>query len=258
MALRNNTTRLDRVRVIVTGGASGMGEGLVRAFPQLGAQVVSLDLAEEPGIRIAAEAGATFFPVNVSDKDSVDVAFDRAAESLGGFDVLVHAAGIAPSSPAEETKVDLWNRIMSINALGTMLTNQAAFRHLKSAGGRIINFASAAGVVGLPNKSAYAASKGAVLGFTRTAASEWARYGITVNAIAPAIWTPMYDKTRSEMSPEQLTAHDAMMAKAVPLGGKLGDIETDFVPVLAFYASEGAGFMTGQTISVDGGTLVVR
>lgn len=97
-----------------------------------------------------------------------------------------------------------------------------------------------------------------MLGFTRTVASEWARYGITVNAIAPAIWTPMYDKTRSEMSPDQLAAHDAMMTGAVPLGGKLGDIERDFVPVMAFYSSQGAGFMTGQTISVDGGTLMVR
>jgi NAD(P)-dependent dehydrogenase (short-subunit alcohol dehydrogenase family) len=152
----------------------------------------------------------------------------------------------------------LWNRIMSINALGTMLTNQAAVRHLRATGGRIINFASAAGVGGLPNKSAYAASKGAVLAFTRTAAAEWARHGITVNAIAPAIWTPMYDKTRSEMTPQQLADHDAVMAKAVPLGGKLGNIDAHLVPVLAFYASEGAGFMTGQTIAVDGGTLMVR
>jgi NAD(P)-dependent dehydrogenase (short-subunit alcohol dehydrogenase family) len=258
MALAAGTTRLDGRRVIITGGASGMGEGLVRAFPQLGARVVSLDVTEESGTRIATEAGAEFVRVDVSDKTSVDAAIDAATERLGGLDVLIHAAGIAPSSPGESTTPELWNRIMAINALGTMLTNQAAFRHLKEHGGRILNFASAAGVAGLPGKSAYAASKGAVLGFTRTVAVEWARYGITVNAIAPAIWTPMYDRTRSEMTPEQLAAHDAMMAQAVPLGGKLGDIDTDFVPVLAFYSSAGAGFMTGQTVSVDGGTLMVR
>ncbi|CAN5338235.1 SDR family oxidoreductase [soil metagenome] len=258
MVLGAGITRLDGNRIIITGGASGMGEGLVRAFPQLGASVVSLDLSEEVGSRIASESGAEFVAVDVSDKDSVDSAVDEAVSKLGGLDVLIHAAGIAPSSPGESTSVELWNTVMSINALGTLLTNQAAFRHLKAEGGRILNFASAAGVVGLPNKSAYAASKGAVLGFTRTVAAEWAKYNITVNAIAPAIWTPMYDKTRSEMTPEQLSAHDAMMAKAVPIGGKLGDIDSDFVPVMAFYASRGAGFMTGQTISVDGGTLMVR
>jgi NAD(P)-dependent dehydrogenase (short-subunit alcohol dehydrogenase family) len=258
MTLAPLTTRLDGRRIIITGGASGMGEGLVRAFPQLGAKVASLDLTEEAGSRIAQDAGASFFAVNVSDQASVDAAVDAAVAELGGLDVLIHAAGIAPAARAEETSVSLWNTVMAINALGTMLTNQAAFRHLKSTGGQILNFASAAGVVGLPNKSAYAASKGAVLGFTRTAASEWAKFGITVNAIAPAIWTPMYDKTRSEMTAEQLAAHDAMMAGAVPIGGKLGDIETDFVPVMAFYSSPGAGFMTGQTISVDGGTLMVR
>jgi NAD(P)-dependent dehydrogenase (short-subunit alcohol dehydrogenase family) len=258
MTLSPGVTRLDGRRIIITGGARGMGEGLVRAFPQLGANVVSLDLTPDTGQRIADEASATFIQVDVSDQASVDAAVDKAVARLGGLDVLIHAAGIAPSSPGESTPVDLWNKIMSINALGTMLTNQAAFRHLRDGGGQILNFASAAGVIGLPNKSAYAASKGAVLGFTRTVASEWAKHNITVNAIAPAIWTPMYDKTRSEMTPEQLAAHDAVMRQAVPIGGKLGDIDTDFVPVIAFYASAGARFMTGQTISIDGGTLTVR
>lgn len=253
-----STTRLDGIRVIITGGASGMGEGLVRAFPGLGAKVVSLDLSAESGQRIAEEAGAGFQTIDVSDKESVDTAIDAAVAELGGLDVLVHAAGIAPSSSGESTTVSLWDTIMAVNARGTMLTNQAAFRHLKAHGGRILNFASAAGVIGLPNKPAYAASKGAVLGWTRTVAQEWAKYNVTVNAIAPAIWTAMYDKTRSEMTEEQLAGHDAMMAKSVPIGGKLGDITKDFVPVMAFYSSEGAGFMTGQTISVDGGTLMVR
>jgi NAD(P)-dependent dehydrogenase (short-subunit alcohol dehydrogenase family) len=180
-------TRLDDRRIIITGGASGMGEALVRAFPALGAKVVSLDVAEEAGTRIAAEAGARFITVDVTSKQSVDAAFDTAVEDLGGLDVLVHAAGIAPSSPAEDTSVELWNRILSINSLGTLLTNQAAFRALKDNGGAIINFASAAGITGLRNKAAYAASKGAVAAFSRTIAAEWARYGITVNMIAPAI-----------------------------------------------------------------------
>lgn len=235
-----------------------MGEGLVRALPGLGAKVVSLDLSEEAGQRIAAESGATFLKVNVGDKESVDTAFAQAVETLGGLDVLIHAAGIAPSSPAATSTVDLWTTTLTVNTLGTMLTNQAAYTYLKADGGQIINFASAAGVTGLPNKSVYAMSKGAVVAWTRTAAQEWATDGVTINMIVPAIWTPMYDKTRSEMTPEALAAHDAHMKAAVPIGGKLGDITEDFVPVLAFYASEGAKFITGQIVSVDGGTLMVR
>jgi NAD(P)-dependent dehydrogenase (short-subunit alcohol dehydrogenase family) len=245
-------------RIIITGGASGMGEGLVRAFPGLGANVVSLDLSEDTGRAIANAAGASFEVVDVADQTSVDDAIDAAVDTLGGLDVLIHAAGIAPFAPSESTPLDLWNKVMAINATGTMLTNQAAFRHLKNRGGAILNFASAAGLDGLPRKAAYSASKGAVLAWTRTVAAEWGRYGITVNAIAPAIWTPMYDKTRSEMSADQLAAHDAQLAQAIPIGGRLGDIDHDFVPVMAFFASDGAGFVTGQTISIDGGTLKVR
>ncbi|NMD61319.1 SDR family NAD(P)-dependent oxidoreductase [Rhodococcus globerulus] len=245
-------------KVIITGGASGMGEGLVRAFPSLGAKVVSLDLTAEAGSLIAREAGARFIACDVSRKDSVDEGFSEAVKHLGGLDVLIHAAGVAPGGAAEDIAVDTWTKVMSINATGTFLTNQAAFNHLRESGGRIINFASAAGVQGLANKAAYSASKGAVVAWTRTVAQEWAKYDITVNAIAPAIWTPMYDKTRASMTPEQLDAHDKHMLQAVPIGGRLGDVDRDFVPVLAFLSGEGSRFMTGQVFPVDGGTLMMR
>lgn len=245
-------------RVVITGGASGMGAGLVRAFPRLGATVVSMDLTVESGGSIAEESGAHFVRCDVSQKDSVDQAFSDAVRHLGGLDVVIHAAGIAPGAPAQDITLDVWTKVMSINATGTFLTNQAAFTHLQSTGGRIINFASAAGVQGLANKAAYSASKGAVVAWTRTVAREWAKYDITVNAIAPAIWTPMYDTTRAAMTPEQLEAHDKTMAQAVPIGGRLGDVERDFVPVLAFLSGEGSRFMTGQVFPVDGGTLMMR
>ncbi|NBW10222.1 MAG: SDR family oxidoreductase [Caulobacteraceae bacterium] len=250
---------LDGRRILITGGASGMGEALVRAFPALGATVVSLDLTAGVGRAIAEASGAAgFFPVDVSNEASVAEAIGQAVAVLGGLDVLIHAAGIAPGSPGADTALDLWERTMAVNATGTFLMNRAVFPHLKEKGGAILNFASAAGVRGHPGKAAYAAAKGAVVAWTRTIAQEWGRYGISCNAIAPAIWTPMYEASRSELTPDELVAHDAVKARTIPLGGRLGDVETDFVPVMAFLSSAGARFVSGQIIPIDGGMLMTR
>ena len=258
------TDPLAGVRVIVTGGASGMGAGMVRAFAAHGAHVISLDIQAGPGAEIAEKAtaagpgSAAFIAADVSDKASVDAAFAQACEALGGLDVLVHAAGIAPGAPAESIAVEDWDNVFAINARGTFLTNQAAFRYLREGGGRIVNFASAAGVIGLRNKAHYSASKGAVVAWTRTVAKEWGEYGITVNMIAPAISTPMYAKTRSLMTEEQLAALDATLRAEMPIDGKLGEIDRDLVPLLVFLAGPGARFITGQIFPVDGGVLMVR
>jgi NAD(P)-dependent dehydrogenase (short-subunit alcohol dehydrogenase family) len=258
------TDSLQGVRALITGGASGMGAGIVRAFAAAGAAVVSCDIQAGPGKEIAEKATAggpgraDFVECDVTRQDSVDAAFTRAATLLGGLDVLVHAAGIAPGAPAEAISVQEWERVLDVNAKGTFLTNQAAYRHLRAHGGRIINFASAAGVIGLRNKAHYAASKGAVLAWTRTVAQEWGGLGITVNALAPAISTPMYATTRASMTAEQLAAHDAQMKAVMPIDGRLGDVDRDLVPLLCFLAGPGSRFITGQVFAVDGGMLMVR
>ncbi|MCW2622355.1 MAG: oxidoreductase [Frankiales bacterium] len=241
-----------------------MGAGLVRAYVREGAHVVSMDIADRTGREIADAASAQgpgkadYLSCDVRDQAGVNAAFAEAGGLLGGLDVLAHAAGTAPNAGVMDITLESWTDVMATNATGTFLTNQAAYGLLKDDGGAIINFASAAGIVGLPMKAHYAASKGAVVAWTRSLAAAWGKEGITVNMIAPAIWTPMYDQTRASMTAEQLAAHDAALALAIPIGGRLGDLERDFVPLLVFLAGEGARFLTGQVYAVDGGTLMVR
>ena len=245
-------------RIIITGGTRGMGQSLVEAFPALGARVVFLGRDQQRGQILAARSGAHFIRADVAEEADIQAAIDEGAARLGGLDVLVHAAGISPGGQAEAISLAAWNQVMAINATGTFLSNIHAFPHLKENGGAILNFSSAGGIQGYPGKAHYAASKGAVTAWVRSLAREWAPHGIRVNAIAPAIWTPMYDNTRASMTPEQLSRHDAMMKSAVPLGGKLGDVETDFVPVMRFLCSDDARFLTGQVFAIDGGILMLR
>ncbi|NWB11458.1 SDR family oxidoreductase [Pseudomonas sp. D5002] len=244
-------------RIIVTGGGRGIGAAMVQAFVDEGAHVVSLDLGQSADLAGADGGWSTSRTCDIADRHSVDAAFEWADQQLDGLDVLMHAAGIAPNARAEAISLDEWEQVFAVNTRGTFLTNRAAYERLKHAGGRIINFASAAGVVGQPGKAHYAASKGAVLAWTRTVAREWGPLGITVNAIAPAVWTPMYEATRASMSGEQLAQHDAFMAGQLPLGGRLGDPARDLAPVLVFLAGEGSRFVTGQTLMIDGGMVML-
>lgn len=249
-------------RVIVTGSASGIGASALKALTAAGARVVGMDLADEAGRAIAATASqggageAHYMRCDVSRRHEVEEVFGAAVRQLGGLDALVNIAGVERKSPAESISQEDWDLMFDVNARGTLNTNQAAFAHLRERGGRIINFASAAGVMGVPGLAHYSASKAAVLGWTRTVAKEWGKYGITVNAVAPAMWTPMYEKFRERLEPMQLKAHDDMMGQLIPLGGCLGDPDHDMAPVLLFLVSDGAHFITGQTLAVDGGLMI--
>jgi len=249
-------------RVIVTGSASGIGASALKALVAAGAQVVGMDVADAAGEQIAAAAhqagpgSARYLHCDVSQRALVQQAFDAAVKQLGGLDALINIAGVERKSPAEDISQGDWDLMFDVNARGALNTNQAAFAHLREHGGRIINFASAAGVMGVPGLAHYSAAKAAVLGWTRTAAKEWGKHGITVNAVAPGMWTPMYEHFRARLDAAQLQAHDTMMAGQIPLGGRLGDPDRDMAPVLVFLVSDGARFITGQTLAVDGGLMI--
>ncbi|MHB9880171.1 SDR family NAD(P)-dependent oxidoreductase [Pacificimonas sp. ICDLI1SI03] len=254
--------KLERKKLLVTGSATGMGAASVLAFAREGASVVGFYRGR--GVEAITERlgdlaqNVSFIRCDVSDKDAVFDATARAVNMMGGLDGVVHAAAIAPTTAPQDISFEQLEQVLRINVGGTMLVNQAAFAHLRERGGRIVNFASSTGSTGSAIKADYAASKGAVLAWTRSVATAWGRYGITVNCICPVISTEMYQATREDMTPEDLARLDASLASTIPLGGEFGDPERDFAPVVVFLAGDGSRFITGQTISVDGGLLMVR
>ena len=248
---------LTNKRAIVTGGASGIGAATVRAYAREGARVVALDVDDAAGSRICEDVGAAFLRCDIADRAQLFATVDRAVAQLGGLDIMANVAGVERRTPAEDIPDDEWDLVFSVNVKGTLYTNQAAFRHLKDHGGRIINFGSGAGIRGQAGSAHYSASKGAVMAWTRTVAQEWAKYRITVNSVVPAIWTPMYDAWRARMSDQERMIHDMAMQHVVPLGGKLGDPDGDMAPVMVFLASDASHFMTGQCFAVDGGMIML-
>ena len=244
-------------KVIVVGGASGVGAACVRSLAEAGASIVSLDRSEELGRSVAEQAGQHFLTCDVTNRDQVFAVIDEAAGLLGGVDSLVHAAGILVQGPAEDIDDETWAHIMDINARGPMLTNQAVLPHLKK-GDRssIANFASSSALTAYPNGAAYAASKWAVTAWTRTIAVEWARFGIRANVIHPSARTAMFEQHLAKMNEEELAAYKKVLWQKIPLGGEFGDPDRDIAPVITFLVSDGARFMTGQNIAVNGGYYI--
>jgi 2-hydroxycyclohexanecarboxyl-CoA dehydrogenase len=251
--------QLDGLGIIVTGTANGIGAATLAAYVREGARVAALDVEDESGHAHVAALGerARYFHCDVSRKDEVDRVTDEAVAWLGRLDVLVHVAGIERGGPAESISADDWAKVLGVNLMGTVFTNQAAFRHLKGRGGRIVNFGSGGAVRGQVGSSHYAASKGGVHAFTRTVAQEWGGYGISVNAVAPGAWTRMYDEYLDRLGEAGREMAVNAMRHMVPLGGKLGDPAKDIAPVMVFLASAASHFMTGQLIAVDGGLVML-
>ena len=248
--------QLDGRRIIVTGGAQGIGAAVVQGYVEEGAKVAALDLQFKNSE--TDPKGVLRTNVDVADSESVNRAFKEAVDYLGGLDVMMNVAGIERGGPSSDIPDADWDAVFAVNAKGTRNTNAAAFTYLKDKGGAIINFGSRSGVVGVPEQAAYSASKAAVHTWTRAVAQEWGKYNITVNAIAPAMWTDMYDEYRKRLNEEELAAHDAAMAAQIPIGGKLGNPRVDLVPLMVFLATDGAHFISGQSFPVDGGWLHMR
>ncbi len=243
---------------VVTGGAYSLGRAFAEALAGAGADVALFDIrpGAEAARDIAAAHGARVraWEVDVSDEDRVAAAVAEVAASLGGPDILVNNAALfaeLPRTPVDELSLELWLRVMTVNAAGPFLMIKHCLPRMKEAGwGRIVNISSGTAYKGMPGMSAYIASKAALVGLTRAVSREVGAHGITVNTLAPGL-----TETPSVMDhPRNLANHDQVLAsRAIRRSGR----SEDLTAALLFMVSEGAGFMTGQTVAVDGGSINV-
>lgn len=241
----------DRV-VVITGSAIGMGEGAVESFAEAGATVYGIDIDVERGTAVAERTGTTFVECDITSSQAVRETFEAIGAEHGRLDVLVNnAGGFWEQNTTETLSEDEWDRVIALNLKAVFLCAQSAIPLLrKSVAGRIITIASLAGQTAMYRSSPpYAAAKAAVLSLARVLAYELADAGITSNALSPsAVLTDRIKVVRSE-------EERAQTAKTIPLG-RYGQVD-DLVAWMMFLASEEGGYMTGETLNVNGGRFMV-
>jgi NAD(P)-dependent dehydrogenase (short-subunit alcohol dehydrogenase family) len=236
---------LDGKLALVTGGGSGIGEGIARAMAEHGAQVIVADVNEAGAVRVAAAIGGTHAVLDVSDR----AACDALAAQVGPVSILVNNAGIIRRGKLEaETARADWDGTMAVNLDGPYNMVTAFLEQLKATHGSVINIGSIQSFVALPNSAAYTTSKGGVRALTKALAIELSPQGVRVNAIGPGmIATPLNADARQ--NPDYM----ANFAQRIPLG-RLGE-PADIAGPAVFLASDMARYITGVTLPVDGGFL---
>ena len=243
--------------VAVTGGARGIGKGAAEAFAEAGARVYVVDLDEAGGEMVAKQirdqgGQAAFVACDVTDAGRVRAAFERIAGEAGRLDVLVNSAGgFWKQLPVEETPEDEWDQVIDLNLKSVFLCAQAVipiFKRQRS--GRIVNLGSMAGVSALTMSSPpYAAAKAGVHSLTRVLAFELGKHGVTVNALAPGT-------TASERVVAVRTKEQRDMIGKSTLVGRIAEV-SDMVGWVLFLAAPESSYLTGQTLSINGGRLMV-
>jgi 2-hydroxycyclohexanecarboxyl-CoA dehydrogenase len=240
---------------LVTGGGGGVGGAICASLAEAGCRVVVADLDEAGAGRVAARVGGLGVALDVTSTDSVANAVAQARSAFGGVDICVNCAGWDELRPFLETDDEFTRLILDINLMGPMRVARATLPGMiERSWGRVVNIASDAGRVGSSLEAVYSGAKGGLIAFTKTIAREMARHGITANAVCPGPTdTPLLTGMLGEGSASAKVL--GAMMKAVPMR-RLGRPE-DIGPAVAFLASEQAGYITGQTLSVSGGLTMV-
>jgi len=249
--------RFEGKRVIVTGGASGIGKATVERFLEEGAKVAIIDVSERNGAAVAAELRAKghdplLITGDVTSPKDVKRMIAKVLEEFGGIDVLFNNAGILVEGTIEEVSEEGWDRIMGVNVKGPFLMSKEVVPvMLKQGKGVIVNNASCSGLVGDRNAIAYNASKGAVVLMTKCLALDYAEKGIRANCVCPGeIDTPMF---RQEAQARNMPVEEyrKVLCEYHPIG-RLG-VPVEVANAVLFLASDEASFITGTALSVDGG-----
>ena len=250
--------RLKDKATIVTGGASGIGRAIADACAREGARVAIVDLNAEAARDTASaieKAGGTAaaWPLDITDVAAVDRMVEDVAARWGGVHVLVNCAGWDRPMKFVDTTPEFWDKILGINLKGPIACMRAALRvMIAQEYGKIVTISSDAGRVGSTGEAVYSAAKGGLIALTKTVAREVARHHINVNCVCPGPSdTPLFQKEFAAASPKL-----AESLKRVIPWGRLG-VPDDVAPAVVFLASDDAGFITGQTLSVSGGLTMV-
>ena len=252
-------------RVAVTGAASGIGEAVATAFAREGAHVAFMDINKEKSEMLALSASSTYntdcigIGVDVSSTDSVSAAFADVKSAFGGLDVFVSSAGISIIVPMLECTEQIWDKTIDINLKGTFLCMQSAIRIMdEQKSGSVVCMSSQSGKVGGSQYQAYCASKFGVIGIVQSAAMEFAKSGIRINAVCPGVvQTPLWDKQVDSYAKKRNIRPDEVMPyfeSKIPMG-RLATLD-DVVGVTFFLASDDSSYLTGQAINVCGGQLM--
>lgn len=250
-------TKLKDKVAIITGGAGGIGKGMALAFVKEGATVVIVDLNEEAGNETVKELQeyapkSIFIQANLTEHDKIAGIVDKVVDTFGRLDILVNNAHASRNKPFEEVTMEDIDLSFNTGFYPTFHFMQAAMPHLKKAKGNIINFASGTGIIGKVNQASYAAAKEAIRAITRVVANEFGPFGVTANLISPIADSPGIQDWAKEF-PE---AYEKML-DGIPTK-RLGRLEEDIGRVAVFLASEDSSYITGQTIMVDGGSVMLR
>ena len=251
--LTHITLGLGGKSVIVTGAARGIGEACARRFAREGARLVLADVLDAEGEALAAELGGLYVHCDVGDKAQVDALVARALAAYGRIDILVNNAGIFRAADFLDVTEEDFDAVLRVNVKGSFLLGQAAARAMVQAGGgNIVNMSSVNGVLAIPNIASYNVSKGGINQLTRVMALALADKNIRVNAVAPGtIATELAAK--AVLTSEEAKAKIMMRTPMKRLGQP-----SEIAEVVAWLASDGASYITGEIVTVDGGRMTLN